>query len=145
MAEKELNISVVHLKHTGTELICDLLEFNEENGKNIEGFSNKARSALYNYSWPGNIRELRNCIESSVVLSKANVIELDDLPLSITSGAKDNQINIPLGATMETAEKEFITATLNYCKGNKSKASEMLGIGRKTLHRKIQEYQIEPN
>ncbi|MCK5156791.1 MAG: sigma-54-dependent Fis family transcriptional regulator [Spirochaetales bacterium] len=122
-----------------------LKEFNEENGKNIEGFSNKARSALYNYSWPGNIRELRNCIESSVVLSKANVIELDDLPLSITSGAKDNQINIPLGATMETAEKEFITATLNYCKGNKSKASEMLGIGRKTLHRKIQEYQIEPN
>lgn len=122
-----------------------LKEFNEENGKNIEGFSNKARSALYNYSWPGNIRELRNCIESSVVLSKANVIELDDLPLSITSGAKDNQINIPLGATMETAEKEFITATLNYCKGNKSKASEMLGIGRKTLHRKIQEYQIELN
>ncbi|NQT58548.1 MAG: sigma-54-dependent Fis family transcriptional regulator [Bacteroidetes bacterium] len=120
-----------------------LKEFNEENEKNIEGFSNKARSALYNYSWPGNIRELRNCIESSVVLSKGSVIELDDLPLSLTSAAKDNQINIPLGSTMETAEKEFIIATLNYCKGNKSKAAEMLKIGRKTLHRKIQEYQIE--
>ncbi len=120
-----------------------LKEFNEENEKNIEGFSNKARSALYTYSWPGNIRELRNCIESTVVLSKGSVIELDDLPLSITSAARDDQINIPLGSTMETAEKEFIIATLNYCKGNKSKAAEMLGIGRKTLHRKIQEYQIE--
>ncbi|MBL7005454.1 MAG: sigma-54-dependent Fis family transcriptional regulator [Spirochaetia bacterium] len=120
-----------------------LKEFNEENGKKIEGFSSKARSALYNYSWPGNIRELRNCIESSVVLSKSNVIELDDLPLSITSATTDDQINIPLGSTMESAEKEFILATLNFCNGNKSKAAEVLGIGRKTLHRKIQEYQIE--
>ena len=120
-----------------------LKEFNEENEKNIEGFSSKVRSALYNYSWPGNIRELRNCIESSVVLSKGSVIELDDLPLSVTSAARDDQINIPLGSTMETAEKEFIIATLNYCKGNKSKTAEMLEIGRKTLHRKIQDYQIE--
>jgi DNA-binding NtrC family response regulator len=120
-----------------------LKEFNEENEKNIEGFSSKARSALYSYSWPGNIRELRNCIESTVVLSKSSVIEFDDLPLSITSAARDDQIQIPLGSTMETAEKEFIIATLNYCKGNKSKTAEMLEIGRKTLHRKIQEYQIE--
>ena len=120
-----------------------LKEFNEENEKNIDGFSSKARSALYNYSWPGNIRELRNCIESTVVLSKGSVIELDDLPLSITSAAREDQINIPLGSTMEAAENEFIIATLNYCKGNKSKTAEMLGIGRKTLHRKIQEYQIE--
>ena len=120
-----------------------LKEFNEENEKSIEGFSSKARSALYSYSWPGNIRELRNCIESTVVLSKGSVIELDDLPLSVTSAAREDQIHLPLGSTMETAEKEFIIATLNYCKGNKSKAAEMLGIGRKTLHRKIQEYQIE--
>jgi DNA-binding NtrC family response regulator len=120
-----------------------LKEFNDENGKSLEGFSTKARLVLNNYSWPGNIRELRNCIESAVVLSKGSVIEVDDLPVQVVSGAKDDQVSIQLGASMEIAEREFIIATLNFCKGNKTKAAEVLGIGRKTLHRKIQEYQIE--
>ncbi len=120
-----------------------LKEFNEENGKSLEGFSTRARLVLNNYSWPGNIRELRNCIESAVVLSKGSVIEVDDLPVQVVSGAKDDQVSIQLGASMEIAEREFIIATLNFCKGNKTKAAEVLGIGRKTLHRKIQEYQIE--
>ena len=120
-----------------------LKEFNEENGKSIEGFSAKARAALYNYSWPGNIRELRNCIESTVVLTKNRVIGLDDLPPAVTMGSIDNQVALTLGRSMADAEKEFITATLNFCNGNKSRAAEILGIGRKTLHRKIQEYHIE--
>jgi len=120
-----------------------LKEFNDENVKSLEGFSTKARLVLNNYSWPGNIRELRNCIESAVVLSKGSVIEVDDLPVQVVSGAKDDQVSIQLGASMEIAEREFIIATLNFCKGNKTKAAEGLGIGRKTLHRKIQEYQIE--
>jgi len=120
-----------------------LKEFNDENGKSLEGFSTKARLVLNNYSWPGNIRELRNCIESAVVLSKGSVIEVDDLPVQVVSGAKDDQVSIQLGASMEIAEREFIIATHNFCKGNKTKAAEVLGIGRKTLHRKIQEYQIE--
>jgi DNA-binding NtrC family response regulator len=120
-----------------------LKEFNEENGKHIEGFSPKARLAMNNYSWPGNIRELRNCIESAVVLSKTSVIELDDLPLQVVSGAKDDQVSIRIGDSLQTAEREYITATLSFCKGNKTRAAEILGIGRKTLHRKIQEYQIE--
>ncbi len=120
-----------------------LKEFNEENGKSIEGFSAKARAALYNYSWPGNIRELRNCIESSVVLTKNRVIGLDDLPPAVSMGSVDNQVALTLGRSMADAEKEFITATLNFCNGNKSRAAEILGIGRKTLHRKIQEYHIE--
>jgi len=108
-----------------------LKEFNDENGKSLEGFSTKARLVLNNYSWPGNIRELRNCIESAVVLSKGSVIEVDDLPVQVVSGAKDDQVSIQLGASMEIAEREFIIATLNFCKGNKTKAAE------------VQEYQIE--
>ena len=117
-------------------------EFNEENGKSIEDFTAKAQSFLYRYSWPGNIRELRNCIESAVVMCKGNTIGLDDLPQNVRNGVTDDQISIPLGASLNDAEKDIIKATLAYCKGNKSKTAEVLGIGRKTLHRKIQEYQL---
>ena len=61
-------------------------EFAEENGKKIEGIDAKARSVLYAYDWPGNVRQLRNCIESSVVMTSGTVISLDDLPPSIRSG-----------------------------------------------------------
>lgn len=120
-----------------------LKEFNEENGKEIEGFSPKARATLSNYSWPGNIRELRNCIESSVVLSKGTIIDLQDLPEHVASTSGEDQVSLPLGISMKDAERTLISATLHHCGGNKTKASDILGIGRKTLHRKIQEYGID--
>ena len=120
-----------------------LKEFNEENNKNIEGIDPKARTALYNYSWPGNIRELRNCIESAVVMSKDNIIHVEDLPPSIRSDSDDNYIKLNLGISLQEAEKEIIKHTLIQQKGNKSKTAEVLQMGRKTLHRKIQEYGLE--
>jgi DNA-binding NtrC family response regulator len=117
-------------------------EFGSENDKHIESIEPKARLSLYNYSWPGNIRELRNCIESSVVMSKGTTITMDDLPSYLKSDS-ENYIKISLGVSLKEAEKEIITNTLNYYKGNKSKTAEILGIGRKTLHRKLAEYGIE--
>lgn len=142
-----VNIEVPPLRERKDDiplLMTSFLEaFNEENGKHVEGFSPKAQSALYRYSWPGNIRELRNCIESAVVMCKGTVVELDDLPLNVRSGITDDQISIPVGVPLHDAEREVIKATLAYCKGNKSKTAEVLGIGRKTLHRKLQEYHID--
>ncbi len=120
-----------------------LKEFAEENARKIEGIDSKAMNALYNYSWPGNIRELRNCIESSVVLCKGRVISEDDLPPAVRSGSDQDYIKINLGTSLEDAEREIIKTTLLYKNGNKSKTAEVLGIGRKTLHRKIQDYHIE--
>jgi len=120
-----------------------LKEFAKENGKQIEGIDPKARAALYNYSWPGNVRELRNCIESAVVLCKGQFITLDDLPPFLRTGADENYVKISLGTTLSEAEKEIIQANLSYFRGNKSKTAEVLGIGRKTLHRKLKEYGIE--
>ena len=120
-----------------------LKEFAGENGKQIEGIDTKARSALYTYSWPGNVRELRNCIESAVVMCKGSVITCDDLPPGIRSGAEDNYIKISLGTNMAEAEKEIIRGTLGHLRGNKSRTAEVLGIGRKTLHRKLKDYGIE--
>ena len=120
-----------------------LKEFAEENDKRIEGIDPKARSSLFNYSWPGNIRELRNCIESAVVLTKGNIISLDDLPPYIRDDTNSGSLKLNTGITLAEAERELIRFTLQRERGNKSKAAEVLGIGRKTLHRKIQTYGLE--
>ncbi len=119
-----------------------LNQFNQEDGRKIEGISPQARRALLNYNWPGNIRELKNSIESSVVLAKGNIIQLEDLPPQITASSSSSQSNITieLPTTLEEAEKKIILGTIAYCAGNKSRASEILDIGRKTLHRKLNEY-----
>ena len=111
--------------------------FNEENRKNISGFTSQASKALYSYDWPGNIRELRNCIESAVVLARADVIDITDLPPSVSKARNNDEIVIPLGTTMEEAERMIINATLAYCKGNKTKTADVLGLGRKTIQRKL--------
>ncbi|MDR2600879.1 MAG: sigma-54 dependent transcriptional regulator [Spirochaetaceae bacterium] len=114
--------------------------FSNENGKPIDGIDEKARSRLYNYSWPGNIRELRNCIESAVVMTKGSLIKEEDLPPTLRSVAEDGYIQIPTGITLEEAEKIIITKTLSGLNGNKSETAKTLDIGRKTLHRKLAQW-----
>lgn len=120
-----------------------LSQFNLENGKSLEGFSNEAKRALLSYDWPGNIRELRNSIESAVVLSRSSVIEAEDLPPSVRLTDKSAQLSLEVGITLAEAEKQLILSTLVMNGGNKTRSAETLGIGRKTLHRKLQEYHID--
>ncbi len=120
-----------------------LAEFAGENGKNIDGMDPKARLALFNYSWPGNVRQLRNSIESAVVLCKGAIITLDDLPPNVRGESSEEIMRIPVGASLSEMEKEAIRATLQREGGNKSRAAEILGIGRKTLHRKLQEFGLD--
>jgi DNA-binding NtrC family response regulator len=117
-----------------------LKECAEENGKQVEGFDEKARAAMYGYDWPGNIRELRNCVESAVVMSKGSVIVEADLPPTVRAKSGESLISIPMGSTMEQAERAIIRDTLGFFKGNKSKTAEVLNRGRKTLHRKLAEW-----
>jgi DNA-binding NtrC family response regulator len=119
-------------------------EFTRENGKQIDGIESKARLALYNYSWPGNVRQLRNSIESAVVLCKGTQITLEELPPNIRGEAGEEYIRVPVGTDLAGVEKEVIRTTLGREGGNKSRTAEILGIGRKTLHRKLQEYGLEP-
>jgi DNA-binding NtrC family response regulator len=119
-------------------------EFAKENNKPVEGIDARARSALHKYHWPGNIRELRNSIESAVVMAKNNYITVDDLPPTIGQGAGEgDSITISVGSRLDEAEREVIRSTLAACNGNKTRTAEVLGIGRKTLHRKIAEYELE--
>ena len=109
-----------------------LEEFAKENNKKITGIN-----------WPGNIRQLRNCIESAVVMCSGSEITLEDLPPSVSGASDTDMISIPVGITLAEAEKILIQQNLAVNKGNKSKTADILGIGRKTLHRKIDEYNLE--
>ncbi|MDR1655254.1 MAG: sigma-54 dependent transcriptional regulator [Treponema sp.] len=117
-----------------------LKEFAEENGKTIESVSEGARARLYAYDWPGNIRELRNCIESTVVMTRGGQISEEDLPPTLNAFHDEGWIRIPMGSSMEDSEWIIIRDTLSYLKGNKTKTADILGIGRKTLHRKLAEH-----
>ena len=119
-----------------------LKEYAKENGKDVTGIDNRARALLYKYDWPGNIRELRNCIESAVVMCGGNEITPEDLPPTVSASIAAPSITIPVGTTLDDAEKAIICENLAANKGNKSKTADILGIGRKTLHRKLQEYGI---
>ena len=118
-------------------------EFNRENNKSITGFDSRSRSALYKYGWPGNIRQLRNCVESAVVMCSGSQISLEDLPPTIRGAAEASVIQVPMGITLAEAEKIIIQQNLAANQGNKSKTADVLDIGRKTLHRKLEEYQLE--
>jgi DNA-binding NtrC family response regulator len=79
-------------------------------------------------------------VESAVVMAKGNVITEDDLPPTLRKGSDEGWIRIPLGTSLDESERIIIRDTLSFLKGNKSKTAEALGIGRKTLHRKLAEW-----
>ncbi len=120
-----------------------LQEFNSENGKDIKAVDKRAKSALFNYNWPGNIRELRNCMEAAVVMCSGDEISVEDLPPTVSSGSSGENCVIPLGISLEEAEKIIIQETLLANANNKTRTAEILGIGRKTLQRKLAEWGIE--
>ena len=114
----------------------------------IQSISKEAQEIIEVYHWPGNIRELRNCIENAVVMCNGNAITPRDLPhrirnMEIKEG-NENYLTIPVGTTIESAEKKLIENTLQYYHGNKSKTATSLGIQRVTLYDKLKRYGISP-
>lgn len=115
-----------------------------ENGKKME-ISEKAMNALCSFEWPGNIRELRNCVERMVVLTRGNEIDLNNVPAEILAGRNPAAKTLPQSSVcdLECNEKLLIQRALSECGGNRTKAAERLGISRRTLHRKLNAYQLE--
>ncbi|MDO5552755.1 MAG: sigma 54-interacting transcriptional regulator [Planctomycetia bacterium] len=128
-----------------------LEKFSQETNRRFTGFSPDAQSVLRNYRWPGNVRELKNVIERAVLMANPPVITPEDLLLSSlrTTGNTSMQelphaLDLPfVPKTMEQAEEELITATLEYFNWNKSNTAKSLGIERTTLDRKINRYKIK--
>jgi Nif-specific regulatory protein len=120
-----------------------LQRFAPEAGRRLQGFTPEALAAMRAYHWPGNIRELRNCVERAVVLSQDDWIDAHELSLSHLSAAGDTG-PIPAGrpapftpTSLDEMERKHVLATLEAVGGNKTKAAAILGIERSTLDRKM--------
>lgn len=100
---------------------------------------------LYKYPWPGNVRELKNCIESMVVVSTKNVLDVENIPDHILQRSSEASPSSGLvaGMTVEEAERELIKSTLSTVGGNREEAARMLGIGERTLYRKLDRYGLK--
>jgi len=130
-----------------------LAEFNRTNGKRVEGLTDEALSAIMAYDWPGNVRELRNCVESLVVLSRGRMIGLSELPRKVRESVDQSSLVLQEGGvppvaqpeietTLRGAEVKMIRDALAKTCGNRTEAAKILGISRRTLHRKITELKL---
>jgi two-component system response regulator HydG len=121
-------------------------EIARENNVTPRKLSPGARIALLAYQWPGNVRELRNAMETAALVAKEGTIEWGDLPPEILENilppSSTGPIPLPPSRTLEETEREAIVAALLKTDGNKTQAAKMLGIGLRTLHRKVKEYGI---
>ncbi len=114
--------------------------FAEKNGKNIRGLTREAREALLRYDYPGNVRELENLIERAVVLTRADVIGLTDLPLTLEAQAAESERDPGLVAAVEGLERRMIREALAKTDGIQTRAAEVLGIGERVLRYKLKKY-----
>jgi two-component system response regulator HydG len=130
-----------------------LREISRRMGREVQGFSRSARKALLAYHWPGNIRQLRNVIERMLVLDSDGVLDVDGLPPEIAVLVRDqpaeSAVEVPAGADglvgkpIADVERHYIYRALELTNGNREEAATMLGIGERTLYRKIKEYELK--
>lgn len=109
--------------------------YNEKFGKGVSGLSDNAKALFLEYSWPGNVRELEHCIEHAFILCHGSLIEKKHLPSDIVE-------KIPLKEETAEDEEKMILKALEKAGGNKAVAARILGIGRTTLYRKLEKYNI---
>ena len=103
--------------------------------------SEDAAQALTHYSWPGNVRELKHVIQRALMLAPGELIELQDLPLDLQAGSKQEESE---PRRLDAQERKHIVDVLQQVRGHRGKAAAILGIDPKTLYRKVLTYQIRP-
>ena len=123
-----------------------------DNGRNVTGITQEAAAALNSYTWPGNIRELRNCVERMVVMARGSILTVSDIPEDIVDAlsgspqepqggsATPKATAEPPSLDIKTNELATMRRALEEAGGNRTKAAEILGISRRTLQRKLLKY-----
>lgn len=119
----------------------------DRNRKAVKGFTADAMTRLVRHPWPGNVRELMNAVESAVVLTRTEYVDVSDLPAVLHGEAEtvcETPADVALSGdmTLEAVEKAVILKTLDATGGNKSETARRLGITRKTLHNKLKQYGV---
>ncbi len=146
-----LNVHVPELRSRREDIPLLLMHylrvFNSENGKDVFGFTPEAIRMLEAFDWPGNVRQLKNCVERMVVLARTDKISLKDVPEEIRIAVENGptlKVETPSGnLDMESNEKFLIQQALEECNGNRTAAAVKLGISRRTLHRKLKVVDLE--
>jgi len=121
-----------------------LQKYNQENNRNVQGFSEKVNKLFMEYHWPGNVREIENYLERAVVTTKNKILTPDDFPKELFFRKADyDDSGLKVGCTIAEMEKALILKTLDAHAGNKTKAAEILGVSSRTLRNKLQEYGLK--
>lgn len=140
----EFSIEVPALRERTEDLMLFaehfLDEANIELEKDVVGFSDEAIEAFHNYSWPGNLRELKNMVKRAVLLTQEPIIPLKVLPYEIAHNQRTEE---NYGLFRNKNEETLILDALEKANGNKSKAARILSIDRKTLYNKLKQYNIK--
>lgn len=128
-----------------------LHHFNKKLDKKVDGFSPKAIKLLFDYDWPGNIREMENTIERCLILTENDRIDVDDLPMHIRSAgpssvdsSAEQYLNSPVILPFEKIKEEAIRHAIKVTKGNILEAAKKLKLGRATIYRLMAKYRIDP-
>ncbi len=147
-----LNVFPIHLpplreRKTDIPALADCFveKFNKANNKNIRRISTPAIDMLMAYHWPGNIRELENCIERAVLLSSDDVIHSHHLPPTLqTAEESGTTFKGALDDRLNRLEKELILDALKSANGNITKAAQLLGVTERIMGLRVKKYSIEP-
>jgi two-component system response regulator HydG len=113
-------------------------------GKAVSGFSTDVARKIVDYDWPGNVRQLENCMERAVALAQFDQVGLADLPDKLLRHVSKSEVVLELDAehvlNLEEVERRYIERVLSLTGGNKLQAARMLGLDRRTLYRKLEKY-----
>jgi two-component system response regulator HydG len=123
-----------------------LREIAVRNGKGVSGFTARAAERMMSYDWPGNVRELRNCVERVVTLARTDLADEKDLPQKVREYESKHLVVVGDDPSeilpLEEVERRYILKVVDSYRGNKSKAARALGIGRKTLYRRLESFGV---
>ncbi len=119
-----------------------LHRFAEQNGKKLRGFTTAALAALEWYDWPGNVRELMHAVERGVVLTRRELVDVEDLPEAVRASrpgppAAAPVLSVSVGTPLEEIERMVIRETLRHTRGDKNLAARLLGVAARTIYRKL--------
>lgn len=151
-----IGVVMIHLpplrdRRVDIPLLIDhfLKDFCQRYGREVQGVSRAARQALMAFDWPGNIRQLRNAIERMLVLDTDGLLDVDDLPddispVAVSEGDGNGPMGLDflVGKPLIEVEKYYITRALELTGGKREEAANMLGIGERTMYRKIKEFDL---
>jgi DNA-binding NtrC family response regulator len=141
-----LEVPPLRARPSDVPLLADhfLRIYADENGKELHGFTRRAKEALLAYPWPGNVRELQHAIEQAVVLCEGDLIDTDDLPIEPTEREVDPLSLMIPGVTLAEVERYTIMKTLEAVGGSPGKAAQILGISKRTVQYRLREWGIAP-